>query len=61
MISLLVIARALYLASAEDLDTLDCFLALQETNELPRNIQKPVTEPRVSGQEAQLASEKALS
>ena len=56
-----VIAMALYLASAEDLETIDCFLERQEMRESPRNMQKPVTERRVSEHPAQSESQKALS
>ncbi|KAJ0947448.1 hypothetical protein HanRHA438_Chr01g0015321 [Helianthus annuus] len=34
----------LYSASAEDLDTVAYFLLFQDTNELPRNTQNPVTD-----------------
>lgn len=57
----LVPGRARYSASAEERDVVDCFFDFQETKESPRKIQKPVTERLVSGQEAQSASQKALS
>ena len=56
-----MVAIARYSASAEERDTMVCFLAFQETNEWPKKIQKPVTERRVSEQVPQSASEKALS
>lgn len=58
-ISLVVLAKARYSASAEDREVVDCFFDFQETNESPRKTQKPVTERLVSGQEAQSASQKA--
>ena len=51
---------ARYSASAEDLDTVFCFLDLQDTNELPKKTQYPVVDLRVSGQSAQSESKKAL-
>lgn len=51
----------LYSASADDLDTVCCFLDFQENNESPKNTQKPETENRVSGQVAQSESEKGLN
>lgn len=49
--SLVVEAKALYLASTEDRETVVCFLAFQETKESPINMQKPVTDFLVSKQE----------
>jgi hypothetical protein len=43
-----------------DLDTVACFLALQETKFGPMNIAKPPVERLSSRQPAQYASEKAL-
>ena len=43
------IAIALYSASAEDLETVDCFFDFHETNESPMNIQYPVIDLLVSG------------
>lgn len=60
-ISHVAFAIDLYLASADDLDTMCCFLDFQEINESPKNTQKPETECRVSGQMAQSESEKALN
>ena len=51
---------ALYLASVEDLETIDCFLERQEMRESPRNIQNPVTDRQVSKHPAQSESQKAL-
>ena len=61
VISQVVIAMALYSASPEDLETIDCFLECQEMRESPRKTQNPVTDLRVSEQPAQLESQKALS
>ena len=57
MISQGVTAIALYSASADDLETVDCFFALQEINESPKKTQYPVIDFLVSGQEAQSESE----
>ena len=57
MISQGVTAIALYSASADDLEIVDCFFALQEINESPKKTQYPVTDFLVSGQEAQSESE----
>lgn len=40
--SLVVDAKALYSASADDLEIMVCFLALQEISESPRSTQNPV-------------------
>ncbi len=53
-------AIALYSASAEDLDTVVCFLDLHDTREFPKKMQYPVVDLRVSGHPAQSESEKAL-
>lgn len=41
--------KDLYLASVDDLITIFYFLELQEMRCLPRNIQKPYVERRLSG------------
>ena len=46
----------LYSASAEDLETVACFLHVQEMREEPRNIHQPVVNLLVSGHPAQSAS-----
>lgn len=51
-ISQAAMAMALYSASEDDLETIPCFLDFQEINASPKNIQKPVTDRRVSGQAA---------
>lgn len=51
----------LYSISADDMDTVCCFLDFQENNESPKNTKKPETGRRVSGQVAQSESEKALN
>lgn len=45
--SLAVVAKVRYSASADDWETVTCFLAFQETNDLPRNMQKPATASRI--------------
>ena len=55
-----VAAMARYSALADDLEMVVCFFAFQETKDSPRKTQKPVTDLRVSKQEPQSASEKAL-
>ena len=52
---------ALYSASTEDLETIDCFLEHQEIKESPRKTQKRVTDVRVSEQPTHSESQKALS
>lgn len=52
IISLIVTARARYSASAEELDTMGCFLARHDKRESPRKMQKPVIDFRESGQAA---------
>jgi hypothetical protein len=54
-------AIALYSASAEDRETVVCFLDFQEIKELSRKTQKPVTERLESKQPAQSESQNALS
>ena len=51
-------AKALYSASEEDLDTVICFLVLQEMRELPKKKHWPEIDLLVSRQPAQSASEK---
>ncbi|XP_060962265.1 uncharacterized protein LOC115695280 [Cannabis sativa] len=53
--------EALYSTSAELLDIIDCFFALQEMRLSPRKIQYPVVEHQVTGQDAQSKSEKPRS
>ena len=48
-----------YSASAEDRDTICCFLVFQEIGETPRETNQPVRERRVNGQPAQLESHRA--
>jgi hypothetical protein len=60
-ISIVVIARDLYLASMLDLETTYCFLVDQEMRQSPKNIAKPVVEQRSSGHPAKLEPQKALS
>ena len=50
--SVTVDAMERYLASALDRDTVDCFLALQEMQLLPRNVQNPVVDRRLIEQPA---------
>ena len=60
MSSQAVVAMALYSASAEDRETVACFLDFQEIRESPRKMQNPVTDLRESGQPAQSASQNPL-
>ena len=55
------LAIALYSASAEDLETVCCFLDFQDIKELPRNTQKPKMDLLVSGQVPQSVYVKTLS
>jgi hypothetical protein len=48
VISQQVEAIALYSASAEERDTIVCFFVFQDIGELPRSMQYPVIERRVS-------------
>jgi hypothetical protein len=50
-------AKALYSASEEDLETVICFLVLQEINELPKKKHWPEIDLLVSIHHAQSASE----
>ena len=59
MISLVVAAKALYSASADDLEMVGCFLDFQEIRESPKKMQNPVTDFLESAQVAQSASENA--
>ena len=54
-----VAAIALYSASEEDLETVDCFLDLHDIGDFPNKRMKPVTDLLQSGQAAQSESEKA--
>ena len=47
---------ALYSTSAEDLETMNCFLDFHEIRESPKKIQYPVVDLLVSIQDAQFAS-----
>ena len=47
---------ALYSASAEDLENIDCFLDFHEIRESPKKMQKLVVDLLVSIQDAQYAS-----
>ena len=60
MISAVVFANALYSASVLDLETVACFLALQDIKLDPKNTAKPPVERLSSRQPAQSESEKAL-
>jgi len=51
-----VVARALYNASEEDLETIDCFFDFHEIKEEPRKIQYHVVDRLVLGQDAQSES-----
>ena len=56
VISYVVTAMALYFASAEDLETIDCFLDFHEIRESPKKMQKLVANLLVSIEDAQFAS-----
>jgi hypothetical protein len=58
MISTVALVIALYSASVLDLETVGCFLALQDTMFDPRKMAKPHMDLWSSRQRAQLASEK---
>jgi len=55
-----VVARALYSASKEDLETIDCFFDFHKIKEEPRKIQYHVVDCLVLGQDTQLESLNAL-
>ena len=59
--SLVVAAKAQYLASAEEREMLDCFLDFHETKQSLRKTQKPETDFCESRHEAQSTYEKAVS
>jgi hypothetical protein len=61
MISAVAFARDLYSAYVLDLDTVACFLALQEIKLGPKYTANPPIDLLSSTQPAQLASEKALT
>ena len=61
MISQVTLAMARYSASAEERDTVCCFLDFQEMKKEPRNTQNPEIERLMSWQEAQSEFVKALS
>ena len=52
---------ALYSASAEDRDTVLCFLDFQEISESPTKTQNPIVERLVSGHVPQSESAKAFN
>jgi hypothetical protein len=52
-------AKALYSDSAEEWETVDCFLEVQETRLSPKKMAYPDVDQLLFGQPAQLASEKA--
>lgn len=56
----MALAMARYSASALDRETVVCRLDDHETRELPKKMQKPDVERRVSGHPAQSASEYAV-
>ena len=56
VISLETKAKDLYYASAEDLLTVFCLLAFQETKEFPKKIHKSVVDLLLSGHDPQSAS-----
>lgn len=51
---------ALYYASAEDLETTDCFLDLPEIGDFLKKMQYHMVDRRDTGQEAQLLSQYAV-
>lgn len=52
---------ARYSDSAEDMETVGCFLDFQDISDEPKNIQYPVVDRLLSLQDPQSASVKALS
>lgn len=60
-ISQVALAIERYSASADDRETVCCFLDFQDTKEEPRKTQKPDVDLQVSGQVAQSESDKKLS
>lgn len=59
--SLVVAAKALYSTSANDQETIVCFLAFQEIKEPARKMQKAVIDLLESLHDSQSASKKAVS
>jgi hypothetical protein len=59
VISAIVLAIALYSASVEDLDTVACFLELQDIRLEPKKTHNPPVDRLSSGQPAQSELEKA--
>lgn len=55
--STIVVAKLLYSASAEFLETTVCFFDFQDTNELPSLIMNPMTDLLVNGHDAQSTSQ----
>ena len=61
MVSAVAFANALYSASVLDLETVACFLALQDIKLGPKNTAKPPVERLSSRHPAESESEKALT
>jgi hypothetical protein len=61
MTSVITLAKALYSASVLDLDTVVCFLALQEIRLVPKNTTKPPVDLQSFGHPAQSASTNVLT
>jgi hypothetical protein len=55
-----VVVMERYLASADDLKTVTCFLFFHDMSDLLKKIQYPVTEHLVKGHRAQFASQYAI-
>ena len=55
-----VVAKARYLVSMEEQETVGCFLEDQEIGQGPRKTRRPVVEQQSEGSLAQSASEKAV-